>query len=54
MGSCLRKIVLLELKLTENIHFLIEDTQIPLPLISEEYVEDMENLLLSVNNIMKL
>ena len=46
--------MLLELKLTENIHFLIEDTQIPLPLISEEYVEDMENLLLSVNNIMKL
>jgi len=25
-----------------------------LPLISEEYVEDMENLVLSVNNIMKL
>ena len=52
MGSW--KIVLLKLKLTEKAHFLIEDTQIQLPLISEEYVEDMENLLLSVNNIMKL
>ena len=48
------KIVLLKLKWTENTHFLIEETQIQLPLISEEYVEDMENLLLSVNNIMKL